>query len=206
MNQNFRLILQLVFTACFSIQIAIADESTCISGFPGHYADRYNELSDGNIHDKMTDLVWKRCVEGSEWDSEKQQCNYPLNSENEPDLTKMQFTWQEALTYAQNDSIKAEKWRVPDIKELASLLDYSCLSINSPFAIDTKLFDLVNNGLRVFWSASPLTKASKYISINPDHSNLAYSVIFYHYTAAGVRPAWINDSNLGLRLVKSIQK
>jgi len=206
MNQNIRLILQLVLAVCFAIQIAIADEGACISGFPGHYADRYNELSDGSIHDKLTDLVWKRCVAGSEWDMEKQQCNYPLDSENKPDLTKMKFTWQEALAYAQNDSIKAAKWRVPDIKELASLLDYGCVSINSPFAIDTKSFDLVNNSLKVFWSASPYIKEITILTDDHNYSNKAFSVFFHIHTAIGVHPIDINSSDLSLRLVKFIEK
>lgn len=71
-----------------------------------------NDDITGLVKDLSTDLTWKRCSYGKIWDKEKKTCtgNSTL------------LTFQEALQVANS----TDGFRLPNIKELASLAEYSC--------------------------------------------------------------------------------
>lgn len=56
-------------------------------------------------------LVWRRCVEGMNWNGST--CTGTAST----------FTWAEATTRARAISAKDAVWRLPDVKELSSLVD-----------------------------------------------------------------------------------
>lgn len=123
------------------------------------------------LHDR-TGLVWQRCTVGQSWDGTT------CTGDPEP------FTWQEALTYAQDfDAELAEGWRVPNVKELATLAERNCVrpAINSTFFPDTPP--------DIFWSSTP----------SMDDPLRAWSVAFFNSSYA------IREKSLSvyLRLVKT---
>jgi hypothetical protein len=86
---------------------------------------RFIPSDDGTeITDTMTGLVWRRCAEGMTWD------NVTLACEG----TALQFTWKEALHHAGDN--REGGWRMPNIKELVSIVDYS----TARPAIDSEAF------------------------------------------------------------------
>lgn len=98
---------------------------------------RYQALSLSNnseVQDLTTKLIWQRCTLGQAWDG--QSCTG----------TATRHTWREALMMAKQ---AGNGWRVPNIKELQSLLDRSCFHP----AINTIFF--------------PNTQSSNYISSSP---------------------------------------
>jgi hypothetical protein len=78
---------------------------------------RYVINDNGTVIDKITGLMWKKCSEGQTGDECK----------NELTVT---YTWQLALQQAKkNNDIKFagySDWRVPNIKELFSIMENQC--------------------------------------------------------------------------------
>ncbi len=95
--------------------------------------------SDGTVTDTKTGLMWKQCVEG-------------LSGPDCASGSAKTFTWQQALQQAQavNSGSFAgfSDWRVPNIKELLSLVEHQC---SSP-AINLTRFP--NASSAVLWSSS----------------------------------------------------
>ena len=92
------------------------------------------ELTDDEAFDVRTDLTWKRCVEGMSWNTDTSTC----------EGVELSLTWQEALGQADGE------WRVPNLKELLSIVENSCGSpaINETVFPETSTTDF-------FWSGSP---------------------------------------------------
>lgn len=91
---------------------------------------RYTLQVDGEeVLDKSTQLIWKRCAEGLSGDG----CNTG---------TAGTYTWSQALALTDNT------WRLPNIKELASLVETAC----SDPAINLTMFP--NTPGATFWSSS----------------------------------------------------
>lgn len=81
---------------------------------------RFQDNGDGTVTDLYHGLVWKRCVEG-------------LSGTDCSNGVAAAFNWQEALLSV--ESINAAggyagytDWRLPNIKELASLVEVQCIS------------------------------------------------------------------------------
>ena len=94
------------------------------------------QITGGEALDTKTGLVWKRCLGGQTWDEEANKCSIFVTSSN----------WKEALESATNG------WRVPNIKELGSIIEHSC---SNP-SLNTEVFpgpaELVAPTL---WSSTP---------------------------------------------------
>jgi hypothetical protein len=100
------------------------------------------------VSDRLNRLVWRRCAEGQTLDATGSACLGRAT----------RLVWRDALAQAQ---AAGGGWRLPNIKELASLSD---LALFNP-AIDTLAFPNPPNG-DAHWSSSP-------VSANPA---LAWSV------------------------------
>jgi len=89
-------------------------------------------------------LTWNRCVYGQKWDSATKQC---IGS---PIL----LSWPEALKLAESmeNIIDGSVWRVPNIKELNSILDLQCISPPYNLEIFPDTFASEAHGL---WTSSP---------------------------------------------------
>lgn len=70
---------------------------------------RFSLNSDGTVTDKQTSLIWKRCLEG--------QSGADCSSGS-----ATSFQWPKALEQAASQA----GWRVPNIKEVSSIVELSC--------------------------------------------------------------------------------
>ncbi|NDY90071.1 Lcl C-terminal domain-containing protein [Ideonella livida] len=95
---------------------------------------RYTVSPDGTeIADSLTRLAWRRCAEGQQWDGGT--CTG----------TAAKFNHEQALAHAGTQT----GWRLPNVKELASLVDHN----RSVPAINTAIFPATPS--LWFWSSSP---------------------------------------------------
>ncbi len=91
--------------------------SSSISGGP--FADNGN----GTLTDSGTNLVWQKCSAGQ-----------GTTLGNCSTGTILKFTWNDAISYCNGLTLGNRNWRLPNINELVSSLDYisySNISINS---------------------------------------------------------------------------
>ncbi|MEA1053456.1 DUF1566 domain-containing protein, partial [Lamprobacter modestohalophilus] len=99
---------------------------------------------DGTITDENTGLMWAKCSVGR----------------GGPDCgsdSEQMMGWQQALTYAEEATLAGySDWRLPNVKELQSLVDYGTVEP----AIDERLFPATPSSL--FWSSSPDAWPSSY--------------------------------------------
>ena len=157
----------------------------CLVGMAAHATDCQNNIpatnpdaiytvhSDGTVTDNRTGLMWKQCLEGQD-------------SGNNCAGSGTYMDWATALSHAETHTFAGHSdWRLPDSKELESLVEY-CRK--SP-AINREIF--LNALSSDVWSGSP----------NAGNSNDAWYVNFY-YGSAG-----LNDRSLAnhVRLVRAGQ-
>jgi hypothetical protein len=103
--------------------------------------------SNGTVYDTKTKLTWQQAI------------------------SSIPYTWADARTYCAGveSSLGGTGWRLPTLKELQSLVDYS--QTTSP-AIDSTAFP--GTPSRDFWSASPLAGSSSdawYVNFDYGYSN-----------------------------------
>ena len=137
--RTYCLVAVICLTAVFLEPAGVLATQTCrILDLPlSAPTERYKVNTDGTVKDNATGLLWKRCSEGQSGAS----------CENGSAST---FSWREAVALAAvSDHAGSKRWRLPTIRELATLLEYQC---TMP-AINMSVFPAtpaVN-----FWSATP---------------------------------------------------
>jgi len=112
-------------------------------------ASRFVDNGDGTVSDSASGLMWRKCVEGVSGNS----CDAGQ---------ELVFTWQGGLQRVDSQNAVTASgyndWRLPNIKELATLAELACylpatnLTVfpNQPADIDTNL--------ALTWSSSPSSK------------------------------------------------
>ncbi len=121
---------------------AFAATQTCLTTIaPNTPTADFVDNGDGTVTSKKTKLTWKRCSEGQTWGSSA--CTGSATT----------FNWELALTQGANASFAGNTdWRVPNLKELASIVERQCTgpSINATIFPATP-------GISgsYWWSASP---------------------------------------------------
>ena len=132
-------------------------------------ASRFTDNGDGTVTDKVTALQWKRCSEGQTWSGGTCIGNATY------------YTWQQALQLADGASFAGKSdWRLPNIKELASIVEQACYDP----AIDLVVFP----GTPVwpqFWSSSPYADGAGHAWIV--YFNYGYDGAYSKYNAYQVR-------------------
>ncbi|MCX2779510.1 Lcl C-terminal domain-containing protein [Microbulbifer thermotolerans] len=104
-------------------------------------AARFEQRDDGTVIDKKLGLMWRTCVEG-------------MSGKNCEDGEALTLNWAGALAYAPTFNREGgfaghQDWRLPNIRELSSLLELQC---TAP-AINTAVFP--NATSAGVWSSSP---------------------------------------------------
>lgn len=113
-------LLTLLSTAVFAQECSVDISKTASN-------TRYFAHDNGTVTDMLTGLTWMRCQVGKTWNTSSKTCT------GEAD----RYFWQSALTMI--DSVNdvdgnhelhqfagVERWRMPNIKELASLKEVAC--------------------------------------------------------------------------------
>lgn len=129
------------------LQVPTAWSQTCPS-LPT--ADRFT-LNGDEVIDKLNGLTWKRCTEGLTWNGTT--CTGTLTARSH----------EAALTLA-NTGLGSNGWRLPNVKELASLADKGC---QVP-SIDSTAFPATRDNW--YWTSSPVV----------GNSDFAWCVSFYN--------------------------
>ena len=79
--------------------------------------DRFTLHDNGTVSDPVTGLMWRRCTHGQSYEASTNSCTGSITNLN----------WQSALQAAgASDFAGHEDWRVPNVKELASLIEFAC--------------------------------------------------------------------------------
>lgn len=133
--------------------IAPAAWATCPSPHANIQISKPNSLYidnfDGTVTDQATSLVWAKCSLGQTWVDN----TADDGSDDSCVGTATTYTWKGALDAARSSSDSAylgkTGWRVPNVKELGSLLENAC---SSP-AINTGTFPSTANA--IYWTSSP---------------------------------------------------
>ncbi len=95
------------------------------------------------VTDKVTGLIWRRCSAGQSGTG----CSGDVST----------FKWDQALDYAEQQALASGvAWRLPNVSELATLVEVSCSSpaINSTLFPSTPGID--------YWTNSPYVNSSTY--------------------------------------------
>ncbi|MBU0946725.1 MAG: DUF1566 domain-containing protein [Proteobacteria bacterium] len=174
-----RFFCSLIFCICCLATLHTAQAQTCNANMSASTQDsQLTDNGDGTITDSATGLMWKKCLEGVSGDI----CDSGDAGS---------FTWQTALQQAGlvnggGGFAGHQDWRLPNIKELVSLVEEKCYdpSIN--------LNRFPNTPSSVVWSGSP----------SVDYPDSVRIVFFYNgvSTSGGNR----TGSNL-VRLVRGGQ-
>jgi hypothetical protein len=122
----------LALNCLFTILLPVVSYAQCSIGSIPNTTPTAQFINHGNgtVTDTKTGLMWKRCAEGSIW--VKDTCtNIQFIGGQAFEMEPNEFTWQGALQQAKivnNAGGFAGKtdWRLPNIKELASLIEEQC--------------------------------------------------------------------------------
>ena len=134
--------------------------------------DRFT-INGNSVVDNITNLEWQRCRLGATWDGSG--CPDDGISGNDDD-----YNWQQALEAAESNDLNGHNdWRVPNIKELASIIEDACTAPN----INLEVFP--DTPYKSFWSSSPYSgniDYAMYINLNGsggDQQNLRHFTYMY---------------------------
>ena len=95
--------------------------------------ERFEEPGDGTVKDKQTGLIWKRCLQG-------------LSGTDCSQGDALALNWEQALQQAEANL----GWRVPNIKELQSIVEQQCFDP----ALNLQIFP-GNTDTSNVWSSTP---------------------------------------------------
>jgi len=162
----------------FSISLLpVMTSAACKSNLPFHKSDRFEDNLDGTVTDTLTNLIWLRCPLGQNWQQTTASCEIPYEHIEGVGSKRMDVhdTWNRAMVETQDFNFRGgfagqTDWRVPNIKELASISMLHCYP-----PIDTRIFpDAASTiGAKQFWSSTPSRKPAK-VQINEDKANPVY--------------------------------
>ena len=112
---------------------------------------RFTDHGNGTVTDTRTGLTWKRCPEGYDFSDS----GTPVDPSDDSCsvLGTASFTWQAALQQAATVNagggyVGQSDWRLPNIKELTSIVEWAC----SQPPINETLFP--DTPIGFFWSSS----------------------------------------------------
>jgi len=134
--------------------------------------ERFDLSSSGIVIDKQTKLVWSRCTAGKTLEG------------NSCVGTSAAKSWKKALEYAAEASLDNKtNWRIPNIKELNSLVESACTDL----AINSFIFPDIDYNR--YWTSTPRVSTSQRVwfvtfqghsSRGFDYKNNEYSVLIVH--------------------------
>ncbi|CAH9058897.1 hypothetical protein PSECIP111951_01964 [Pseudoalteromonas holothuriae] len=114
--------IQVISVCTFLLSpLVVMAEQTCfdVSSVPSTTpTERFIKNVDGTVTDTETGLMWQTCEFGQDYDSDSESCT----------STALQVDWQQALVAAKNNVYAGfNDWHVPNVKELASIIEHRCV-------------------------------------------------------------------------------
>ncbi|MBP8289539.1 MAG: DUF1566 domain-containing protein, partial [Chromatiaceae bacterium] len=151
-NLRPRLWVPLVWLCLALVATGVSADQTCkYDSIPATaLASRFTDNGDGTVTDKATGLQWQRCSQGQTWSGGT--CTGIATVGG----------WQWALQRADVASYAGRSdWRLPSIKELASIVERAC---DSP-AIDLAVFPATpfTGDRTAYWSSSPVAGGARIV-------------------------------------------
>lgn len=132
----------LITLAQLVIHTSSSFAQTCNTAIPQTSPNsRYFMRTDGTAFDKQTSLTWMRCAMGQKW-----------NGHTCQDSRALFLSWQSALQTAERTTFAGKSdWRLPNEKELLSLVERQCYDP----AINLAAFPKGNNAYdTAYWSST----------------------------------------------------
>lgn len=138
----YTLVLSLL---CLPVTATAAEKDKAAAGTP--QSTPYVDNRNGTVTDKSTGLMWKKCSEGQTWDKKGNTCTGTAAGQS----------WDDALNAIEILNGKGgfagyKDWRLPTIKELATLVEY-----DRPNPIDPEMFPATPAAW--FWSSTPFIRS-----------------------------------------------
>jgi len=130
-----------------TISTSWAVSNYCNYNTPGYKVNQYTINEDGTVYDNYSGLTWQRCIMGRTWNPDYHTCD-------RDDTSDLHYDWNTTLVnvkdYNAAEILEGRNgtWRVPNIKELASIISLNCVYP----AIDTEIFPTYQSKL---WSSTP---------------------------------------------------
>lgn len=133
--------------ACALLASAPLSFADCLDALSKTNPDASFSVSEGDqptVTHLVTGLVWARCSLGQSWNAAENTCG--------ADGSATRFTWDAALAAAeQADYAGTEDWRLPNKKELASLIEFGCFAP----AVNSSVFPATFTD-SAYWTSTPL--------------------------------------------------
>ena len=161
--------------------VRLVSSSTAVESHFSDYSDnRYTDNGDGTISDHQTGLMWMKCSYAQTYDANDANSD-GIICEGSPAFG----TWQQAFAWAADSTDHGySDWRLPNIKELGSIVDFG----SAKPAINQNIF--------------PNTASGPYWSSTPSRANVLQT-IFIGFQAGDYGPS-DRISNLYIRLVRNL--
>ncbi len=165
--------MRLLFLFLTILLTQTANAQICNATIPADAPNSRYTVRTSTVLDKQTGLIWMRCALGQTWDG--------AGCTGSPTT----MVWQTALQTAESTNFAGKNdWRLPNKKELESLVELRC----SLPAINTFIFP--NATSDVLWSSSPRTYYSSDawivdFSHGNDNSDYKSSVLAVRLVRAG---------------------
>lgn len=137
-------------------------------------SSQFKDNNDGTVTDLKTKLIWKKCAEGQSWQATTHTCT--------PDSdAALMLNWPEALeratkTNSSGGFANAVNWRLPNIKELSSIIENAC------YGPSINLTVFPNTVAGIYWSSTPYISANDYawsVRFNYGQNSMNYKYDYY---------------------------
>lgn len=149
--------LLVVAGAAQAVQTCATDSTVATSATDKFLVD----TATGIATDQSTGLSWLVCSAGSTWNATSETCTG----------SALQYNWQDALAYGADYEYQSfTDWRLPNVKELMSIIERQCASP----AINTAVF--VDALSERYWTSTPSIQSTD------DSNETAWGVTFIEGT------------------------
>ncbi len=116
--------------------------------------DRFIDNKDGTVTDKVTSLMWQKCLMGQSYNDITDECEWNPNSNG-------YYMWEEALEQCSELELAGfDNWRLPNRNELMSILYYSSYAPAYDASVFPNMFPEDSNSCSgnfypyTFWTSS----------------------------------------------------
>lgn len=160
---KFIVVIGLLFV-CLNAHAQIGNDSITLTTPDSRFTDN----GDGTVKDKQTGLIWMRCTLEQTWDGVT--CTGGVGT----------YTWQQALQAADGYSFAgSDAWRVPNIKELESIVERGC----SDPSINLNIFPATPSAYpsKYFWTSSSVAdynESAWYANFDYGHNGIGDKLIY----------------------------